>query len=70
MVSVIVKTVNVITAGYVLYIIGGMVYELGRQSALKETTATPQTSFGSIDSNGNPEYVVIDGQVYHRVDSQ
>jgi len=68
MLNVIVKTVNVVTAGYVLYIIGGMIYELGRESVRKEMTSPSQTTFGQVDANGNSEYIVIDGQVYRRVD--
>ena len=68
MLNVIVKTVNVVTAGYVLYIIGGMIYELGKESIRREMTNPSQTTFGQVDANGNSEYIVIDGQVYRRVD--
>ncbi len=68
MLNVIVKTVNVVTAGYVMYLVGGMIYELGKESVRKEMTSPSQTSFGQVDANGNPEYIVIDGAVYRRVD--
>jgi len=68
MLNVIVKTVNVVTAGYVLYIIGGMIYELGKESVRKEMTNPSQTAFGRVDNDGHSEYIVIDGQVYRRVD--
>ena len=68
MLNVIVKTVNVVTAGYVVYIIGSVIYELGKESIRREMTSPSQTAFGSVDNDGHSEYIVIDGQVYRRVD--
>ena len=68
MLNVIVKAVNGIAAGYVVYLIGSVIYELGKESVNKEATNPSQTSFGRVDNDGHSEYIVIDGQVYRRVD--
>lgn len=67
MLKVIVKTVNVITAAYVVYVIVGTVYGMGKEAGKKEIAAE-SIPMGSPDENGNPEYTIINGVVYKRVD--
>lgn len=67
MLKVIVKTINVVTAVYVVYVVVGTVYGMGKEAGKREITAESIPT-GSPDENGNPEYKVINGVVYKRVD--
>lgn len=69
MLKVIVNAVNVVTACYVVYLIGGTVYEMGKAAGRKEA-ATEYIPNGSTDENGNPAYKVVDGVLYMRVDKK
>lgn len=69
MLKVIVKTVNAITAVYVMYIVGNTIYVMGKEAGKKEA-ADETIPFGSTDENGNPAYKVIDGVLYRRVDKK
>lgn len=69
MLKVIVKTVNVVTACYVVYIIGGTIYGMGKEAGKKEA-ATESIPVGATDENGNPAYKIIDGVLYRRVDKK
>lgn len=69
MLKVIVKTINVVTAVYVVYLIGGTVYAMGKEAGKKE--AAPETvPVGTPDENGNPAYKIVDGVLYKRVDKK
>ena len=67
MLKVIAKTINVVAAAYVVYLIGGAVYEMGKEAGKKET-ATESVPVGTPDENNNPDYKIVDGVVYKRVD--
>lgn len=69
MLKVIVKTINVATACYVVYLVGGAVYAMGKEAGKKEA-ATEAIPFGTPDKNGNPAYKIIDGVLYKRVDKE
>ena len=68
MLKVIVKTINVVTACYVVYLIGGTVYAMGKEAGKKEAVVDSQV--GTPDENGNPEYKIVDGVLYKRVDKK
>ncbi len=65
MLRVIVKTINVVTACYVVYLVGGAIYEFGKDAGKKELASEfiEQSS-----SNDNPSFKIIDGVLYKRVD--
>lgn len=67
MLKVIANTINVMAACYVVYLIGGAVYEMGKEAGKKETI-TESVPVGTPDENDNPAYTVVDGVVYKRVD--
>lgn len=69
MLKVIVKTINVVTACYVVYLIGGTVYTMGKEAGKKEAV-TEAIPVGTPDDNGNPEYKIVDGVLYKRVDKK
>ena len=67
MLKVLVKTINVVTACYVTYIVGSTIYTMGKEAGKKEA-ATEAIPSGASDENGNPAYKVVDGVLYMRVD--
>lgn len=69
MLKVIVKTINVVTACYVVYLIGGAVYGMGKEAGKKEAAAET-IPVGTPDENGNPAYKIVDGVLYKRVDKK
>lgn len=69
MLKVIVKTIDIVTACYVVYLIGGTVYEMGKEAGKKEA-ATESIPIGTTDENGNPEFKIVDGVLYKRVDKK
>ena len=66
MLKVIVKGINFVAAVYVVYLIGGAVYEMGKSAGKKET-ADESVPSGAPDENGNPAYKIVDGVLYKRV---
>jgi len=69
MLKVIVNTINVITAGYVIYLVGATVYEMGKESGKREAAGRIVDSIvGDADEHGNPAFRYIDGCLYKRVD--
>lgn len=68
MLKVIIKTINVVTAVYVVYLIGGAVYAMGKEAGKNEAAET--IPVGTPDENGNPAYKIVDGVLYRRVDKK
>ena len=69
MLKVIVKTINVVTACYVVYVIVGTIYGMGKEAGKKEAAAEA-IPVGTPDENGNPAYKIVDGVLYKRVDKK
>ena len=69
MLKVIVNTINVVTACYVVYLVGGTIYEIGKEAGKKEA-ASESIPVGATDENGNPAYKIVDGVLYKRVDKK
>jgi hypothetical protein len=67
MLKVIVKTINVVTACYVVYLVGGAVYEMGKAAGKKENAAESVPVGAPDEANNNPDYKIIDGAMYKRV---
>lgn len=64
MLKVLATTINVIAAGYVIYMIGGAVYEKGREDGQKIL----DEDFKLVtDGDGNPKVRMIDGVMYIEV---
>lgn len=68
MLKLIVKTINVVTACYVVYLVGGTVYAMGKEAGKKE--AAEAIPVGTPDEHDNPTYKIVDGVVYRRVDKK
>ena len=67
MLKVIVKTINTITAVYVMYIVGSTIYTMGKEAGKKETAEIiPFSSTGTPDDNS--AYRIVDNILYKRVD--